>query len=77
MAKEVDIAKVAALTPGFVGADLANLVNEAALLSARRDKASVGMAEFQEAIDRIIGGLEKKNRMMKNMNSNQDFLRLI
>jgi cell division protease FtsH len=62
--KEVDIAKVAALTPGFVGADLANLVNEAALLSARGDKKSVGMAEFQEAIDRIIGGLEKKNRMM-------------
>ena len=64
MAKDVDIAKVAALTPGFVGADLANLVNEAALLTARRDKKSVGMAEFQEAIDRIIGGLEKKNRVM-------------
>jgi cell division protease FtsH len=55
---------VAALTPGFVGADLANLINEAALLSARRDENSVGMAEFQDAIDRIIGGLEKKNRMM-------------
>ncbi|UCG14976.1 MAG: ATP-dependent zinc metalloprotease FtsH [Deltaproteobacteria bacterium] len=64
LAKDVDITKVAALTPGFVGADLANLVNEAALLSARRNKRSVGMAEFQEAIDRIIGGLEKKNRMM-------------
>jgi cell division protease FtsH len=64
LAKDVDIAKVAALTPGFVGADLANLVNEAALLTARRDKESVGMAEFQEAIDRIIGGLEKKNRVM-------------
>jgi len=64
LAKDVDIAKVAALTPGFVGADLANLVNEAALLTARRDKNSVGMAEFQEAIDRIIGGLEKKNRVM-------------
>ena len=64
LAKDVDIAKVAALTPGFVGADLANLVNEAALLTARRDKKSVGMAEFQEAIDRIIGGLEKKNRVM-------------
>lgn len=61
---EVDLAKVAALTPGFVGADLANLINEAALLSARRDKNSVGMAEFQDAIDRIIGGLEKKNRVM-------------
>ena len=61
---DVDLAKVAALTPGFVGADLANLINEAALLSARRDKQSVGMAEFQDAIDRLIGGLEKKNRMM-------------
>jgi cell division protease FtsH len=61
---EVDLNKVAALTPGFVGADLANLVNEAALLSARRNETSVGMAEFQDAIDRIIGGLEKKNRMM-------------
>jgi cell division protease FtsH len=61
---DVDLAKVAALTPGFVGADLANLVNEAALLSARRNKDSVGIAEFQDAIDRIIGGLEKKNRMM-------------
>jgi len=64
LAKDADLAKVSALTPGFVGADLANLVNEAALLSARGDKKSVGMAEFQEAIDRIIGGLEKKNRMM-------------
>jgi cell division protease FtsH len=61
---DVDLAKVAALTPGFVGADLANLVNEAALLSARRNENRVGMAEFQDAIDRIIGGLEKKNRMM-------------
>jgi cell division protease FtsH len=64
LAAEMDLAKVAALTPGFVGADLANLVNEAALLSARRNKDSVGMAEFQDAIDRIVGGLEKKNRMM-------------
>ena len=64
LGSDADLAKVAALTPGFVGADLANLINEAALLSARRDKDNVGMAEFQEAIDRIIGGLEKKNRMM-------------
>jgi cell division protease FtsH len=61
---DVDLAKVAALTPGFVGADLANLINEAALLSARRNNENVGMTEFQDAIDRIIGGLEKKNRMM-------------
>lgn len=61
---DVDLAKVAALTPGFVGADLANLINEAALLSARRNNENVGMTEFQDAIDRIVGGLEKKNRMM-------------
>jgi len=61
---DVELAKVAALTPGFVGADLANLVNEAALLAARHDKKGVSMVEFQDAIDRIIGGLEKKNRMM-------------
>ncbi|MGW8221119.1 MAG: ATP-dependent zinc metalloprotease FtsH [Syntrophobacteria bacterium] len=67
---DVDLAKVAALTPGFVGADLANLVNEAALLSARRNENSVGMAEFQDAIDRIIGGLEKKNRMMNEKEKN-------
>ncbi|ROQ92029.1 membrane protease FtsH catalytic subunit [Desulfosoma caldarium] len=64
LADDVDLQKVAAMTPGFVGADLANLVNEAALLAARRNKDEVGMAEFQEAIERIIGGLEKKNRAM-------------
>ncbi len=61
---EVDLKKIAGLTPGFVGADLANLVNEAALVAARRDAESVTMADFQEAADRIIGGLEKKNRAM-------------
>jgi len=61
---EVDLRKIAALTPGFVGADLANLANEAALVAARRDAESVTMADFQEAADRIIGGLEKKNRAM-------------
>jgi cell division protease FtsH len=61
---EAELGKVAALTPGFVGSDLANLVNEAALLSARRGRDEVGMEEFQEAIDRIVGGLEKKNRVM-------------
>lgn len=59
---DVDIKKIAALTPGFVGADLANLVNEAALLAARRNADYVEMKDFQEALDRIIGGLEKKNR---------------
>jgi cell division protease FtsH len=61
---DVDLARVAALTPGFVGADLANLVNEAALLSARQNKDAVEMRDFQEAIDRVVGGLEKKNRMI-------------
>jgi len=60
LAPEVDLQKIAARTAGFAGADLANLVNEAALLAARRDKTAVGMAEFDEAIDRLIAGLEKK-----------------
>ncbi|MCC7032914.1 MAG: ATP-dependent zinc metalloprotease FtsH [Acidobacteria bacterium] len=60
LSPDVDLQKVAARTAGFAGADLANLVNEAALLAARRDKAAVGMAEFDEAIDRLIAGLEKK-----------------
>jgi len=55
---------LAGLTPGFVGADLANVINEAALLAARRGKKSVGMAEMEEAIERIVAGLEKKTRVM-------------
>ena len=61
---DVDLRKIASLTPGFVGSDLANLVNEAALLAARKDKETVGPPEFDEAIDRVVGGLEKKNRVM-------------
>ncbi len=61
---DVDLKKIAAMTPGFVGADLANLINEAALIAARRDREEVTMADFQEAADRIIGGLEKRNRAM-------------
>ncbi|MHC1725019.1 MAG: ATP-dependent zinc metalloprotease FtsH [Syntrophobacteraceae bacterium] len=61
---DVDLRKVAAMTPGFVGADLANLVNEAALIAARGDAEEVTMANFRAAADRIIGGLEKKNRAM-------------
>lgn len=64
MAKNIDLKIIAARTPGFVGADLANLVNEAALLSARKGKASVTMEEFEEAIDRVVAGLEKKKRVM-------------
>jgi len=63
LAPEVELQKVAARTAGFAGADLANLVNEAALLAARRDKTSVGMSEFDEAIDRLVAGLEKKRVM--------------
>ena len=61
---DVDLRKIASLTPGFVGADLANLVNEAALLAGRKDKETVDAADFDEAIDRVVGGLEKKNRVM-------------
>ncbi|RLA96039.1 MAG: cell division protein FtsH [Deltaproteobacteria bacterium] len=64
LAPDVDFRALAAMTPGFVGADLANVVNEAALLAARRGKDAVGMAEFQEAIERIVAGLEKKSRVM-------------
>jgi cell division protease FtsH len=62
--KDVDVDTIAGMTPGFVGADLANLVNEATLLAVRHKKNKVGMAEFQEAVERIIAGLEKKNRLI-------------
>jgi cell division protease FtsH len=61
----VDLKVVAARTAGFAGADLANLVNEAALLAARKDKTAVEMSDFEEAIDRLIAGLEKKRVMSK------------
>jgi cell division protease FtsH len=64
LAPSVDLAILAARTPGFAGADLANLVNEAALLAARKGKEAVEMADFDEATDRIVGGIEKKNRVM-------------
>jgi cell division protease FtsH len=63
IAQDVDLKIVAARTAGFAGADLANLVNEAALLAARADKTSVGMKDFESAIDRLIAGLEKKRVM--------------
>jgi cell division protease FtsH len=65
LAPEVNLAIVAARTAGFAGADLANLVNEAALLAARKEKTSVGMPDFDEAIDRLIAGLEKKRVMSR------------
>jgi cell division protease FtsH len=64
IADEVDLKVIAARTPGFVGADLANLVNESALLAARKGKSMVSMEELEEAIDRITAGLEKKKRVM-------------
>lgn len=64
LAKNIDLSILAARTPGFVGADLANLINEAALLAARKGKTSVTMAEFEEAIDRVVAGLEKKKKVM-------------
>ena len=66
LARNVDLRKLAGRTPGFVGADLANLVNEAALLAARKDKKKVGAADFDEAIDRVVGGLQKKNRVINS-----------
>src|SRR5258706_3013430 len=61
---DVDLREVATRTPGFAGADLANVVNEAALLAARKDRDKVVMADFMEAIERVVAGLEKKNRRM-------------
>jgi cell division protease FtsH len=64
LAPDVKPEQIAALTPGFTGADLANLVNEAALLATRRQGDSVTMADFNNAIERIIAGLEKRNRLL-------------
>ncbi|OJV25648.1 MAG: AAA family ATPase [Bacteroidetes bacterium 37-13] len=60
----VDAHKLAAQTPGFAGADIANICNEAALIAARKDKTQVEMEDFNDAIDRTIGGLEKKNKLI-------------
>ena len=64
MDSKVDIERIARITPGFVGADLANLVNEAALLAARSGKKKVTMVEFEEAIERVIAGLERHSRLI-------------
>ena len=61
---EIDLRQIAGRTPGFVGADLANIINEAALLAARNDKEMVELEDFDEAIDRVVAGLQKKNRVM-------------
>ncbi|MGI9179796.1 MAG: ATP-dependent zinc metalloprotease FtsH [Longimicrobiaceae bacterium] len=67
---DADLQRIARRTPGFVGADLANLLNEAALLAARRDKSEVSLREIDDAIDRIIAGLEKKNRLINEKERN-------
>ncbi|QSE97455.1 ATP-dependent zinc metalloprotease FtsH [Fulvivirga lutea] len=64
LGKDVDPKKLAAQTPGFAGAEIANVCNEAALIAARRDKEAVGLQDFHDAIDRVIGGLEKKNKII-------------
>jgi AFG3 family protein len=61
---DVDPKKIAAQTPGFAGAEIANVCNEAALIAARRGKEAIDMQDFQDAIDRVIGGLEKKNKII-------------
>ena len=66
IADDVDLGVVARRTPGFVGADLANLVNEAALLAARAGKSLITMAEFEEGIDRVIAGPERKSRLVSD-----------
>jgi len=64
LSDDIDLAVIAAKTPGFVGADLANIINEAALLAARQDKESIEMAEFDEAIERVVAGLQKKSHVI-------------
>ncbi len=64
LSKDVDVKKLAAQTPGFAGAEIANVCNEAALIAARRDKSEVDMQDFQDAVDRVIGGLEKKTKII-------------
>lgn len=64
LAEGVDAKKLSAQTPGFAGAEIANVCNEAALIAARKNKDAVDMADFQDAIDRVIGGLEKKNKII-------------
>jgi AFG3 family protein len=64
ISQTLDIHKLAEQTPGFAGADIANVCNEAALIAARKGKDAVDMSDFQDAVDRVIGGLEKKNKLI-------------
>jgi cell division protease FtsH len=67
LSPDADLETIAAMTPGFSGADLANVINESALLAVRRGKDHVGVSELQEAVERVIAGLEKKNRVLNKM----------
>ena len=67
LAPDADLEVIAAMTPGFSGADLANIINEATLLAVRRNKEQVGLPELQEAVERVVAGLEKKNRVLNKM----------
>ena len=64
LAEDIDAKKLSAQTPGFAGAEIANVCNEAALIAARNNKEKIDMQDFQDAIDRVIGGLEKKNKLI-------------
>lgn len=64
ISEKLDVHKLAEQTPGFAGADIANVCNEAALIAARKEKQAVEMQDFQDAVDRVIGGLEKKNKII-------------
>jgi len=66
LAADVDTTELARTTPGFVGADIENTINEAAILAARRDKKSIGMSEIQEAIERVLAGPQRKSRLLSN-----------
>lgn len=67
LSEDAHLETIAGMTPGFSGADLANVINEAALLAVRRGKDQVGSSELQEAVERVIAGLEKKNRVLNKM----------
>jgi cell division protease FtsH len=79
MGKSVDLRAIAARTPGLVGSDLGTIVNEAALLAARHEESEVGTADYEEAIDRVVLGMEKKKQVMSSeekqrVASNQQWL---
>jgi cell division protease FtsH len=71
LAADADLEAIAGMTAGFAGADLANIVNEAALLGVRHDKAQVGHTELEEAVERVIAGLEKRNRVLTATEKNR------